>query len=135
MVNREHLDRDSSDVRQTDQREVLILKVGCPIVAARVQKSHEKPGVGIDPSNVWPLELIASRTTEREVGNLSLAPMLAGDDVVQHMPHARRTLGDSAIFAAIARKTSDNLFYGFRHAGLMPLTPVLMRAVPWRAGW
>jgi hypothetical protein len=95
----------------------LVLEVGIPIVVSRVEKSRELTCFRLNPGDVWPLVQIAPGTTQREIAQNRLAPMLHRDDVIQNVLHPRCTFWNSAIFTAAAGELADDLIDGFSHLG------------------
>lgn len=68
---------------KTDQHGILITKVFGPDVCSRMEESADLTGLGIDPGNVRTFEPVALTTTQREIGNLRRATMLACNNMIQ----------------------------------------------------
>jgi hypothetical protein len=94
--------RGPPDRRATEDNDDDDDKVRVPDVKARMKERHDGGGLGIDGRQIGAFEAIAVRTREREIGQVIVAPVLAGADMFDVEPHGWDVcLGQLAIFTAV----------------------------------
>lgn len=78
-----------------------------PFVHPRMKKADKLAGLRIYARDVWTLVAIAMRTSQGQIGWLSLASVLPGDDVVDLKRQQECELRNAAILATFGRSFPD----------------------------
>src|SRR5262249_48373019 len=130
------IDVEDSRGRPTDrsppnQRRTVPLKVQSPSIFARMVKTSDPPRRGIDPGDVRPLEAVAVKAGERQMGSVGGAAVLPGDDVIDLEGDGRQTLRKPAVLAGTVCPPPDERRESLLHqrsrldAGPLQRTPRL----------
>src|SRR5690606_5099085 len=82
LIHRQHVDRGSANVRQSNKMAASGREMCRPNICARVEESRQSSGIGIDARQVRALVSVAVMASQSEIGNVISAVMLARNDVL-----------------------------------------------------
>lgn len=110
VIEPKHGDGRAADAGNPNKPRPIPAEVLVPDVMPRVKQARELASVRFNAGNIRPLVQIASAAAQREVLRLGCPAMLSGDDMIHDVTEGRGGLGESAVFAAMARSIAHFAF-------------------------
>jgi hypothetical protein len=125
VVHREQQHRGSTDrCSPGDERSFSSEMIG-PTVATWMKQGHKLSGLWVKPGDVGPFVAIAEVAGQRQILRLCWTAVLARDDMLDVKANeARRRLGQTAVFARVARSAADERPQGVIHR---PISSLLLQ--------
>jgi len=117
LIHCEHVNRCSTDCRQSDDNSPIELKVFDPDIQARVKEPHDIIGSSVAACDIRTLVAVTVKATEGPVIGIRSSTVLPRNDVIdlKRKPVARKW--NPAILTSILRTSSDLLSERRIHCG------------------
>ena len=101
-IDGQHIDGGSTARRSTNEHGTFPTEMDGPVIAARIEQSHDAPGEAVSAGQVCSFVIVAREASQREVFQLRESVMLFGDDVVDLERIRIALLRHLTVFAASA---------------------------------
>ena len=116
VINAQHVDRDSPDLRPADQRRAVPLEVIRPTILAWMVQSNDLVPICDPPCHVWALVRVAVEATPSQIRFNRRTTVFLRDDVIDLKRVERMFVRELTVFTDAPRSIANELPQNVIHA-------------------